>query len=282
MCSPAVQPLLALIASRVGGNPTQYMFEKAFLHHELDWRFLTFEVKPENLGDAVRGLRALGVCGGLCSAPHKQAVLTCLDSTTDAVAAIGSANFFFRKEELLVGDNTEGKGVIEAIRRVLDPSGKRIVLFAAGPVARAVAFELAAARVANITVVHRAQSEAEELAAMLTGRFETPALPMVCEENYAVPGDADILIHAADIGNGMPETKMSLSLDSLRPELLVADAAADASRSWLLGKAAECGCKTVDGLAMFIEQAVLEFRAWTGVTPDRQILREAVEEFLEL
>jgi shikimate dehydrogenase len=282
MCSPAVQPLLALIASHVGGNPTQYMFEKAFLHHDLDWRFLTFEVKPENLGDAVRGLRALGFRGGLCSASHKQAVLPCLDRTTDAAAMNGAANFIFREDNLLVGDNTEGKGAVQAIRDVLDPSGKRIVLFAAGPVARAVAVDLAAARVANITVVHRVESEAEELAATLTGKFETPTAAVAWKEDFVVPVDTDILIHAADVSCEMPEIRLPLALDSLRPELLVADVAADASHSWLLSEAAQRGCKTVDGLAMFIEQAVMEFQAWTGVTPDRQILREAVEEFLEL
>ena len=59
MSSSAVQPLLALLACPVGGNPTQYMIEKALVHHDLDWRFLTFEVAPEKLADAVRGLKAL-------------------------------------------------------------------------------------------------------------------------------------------------------------------------------------------------------------------------------
>ena len=57
MSSPAVQPLLALLACPVGGIPTQYVIEQTFAHHELDWRYLTFEVGPENLADAVRGLR---------------------------------------------------------------------------------------------------------------------------------------------------------------------------------------------------------------------------------
>ena len=60
MSSPAVQPIVALLSDPVGGNPTQYMIEKAFTHHELDWRYLTFQVSPERLGDAVRGMRAMG------------------------------------------------------------------------------------------------------------------------------------------------------------------------------------------------------------------------------
>ena len=71
MSSSAVQPLLALLACPVGGNPTQYMVEKAVAHHDLDWRYLTFEVSPEDLGDAVRGLRALGFRGAHCAPPHR-------------------------------------------------------------------------------------------------------------------------------------------------------------------------------------------------------------------
>ena len=80
MSSPAVQPLLALLASHVGGNPTQYMFEQAFAHHDLDWRYLTFEIAPENLGDAVRGLRAWVFVAGSAD-PHKQAVIPLLDAS---------------------------------------------------------------------------------------------------------------------------------------------------------------------------------------------------------
>ena len=58
MPSPAVQPLLALLACPVGGNPIQYVIEKAFAHHDLDWRCVTFEVRTR--GPRKRGPRAAG------------------------------------------------------------------------------------------------------------------------------------------------------------------------------------------------------------------------------
>ena len=66
MTSSSVPSILAMLAQPVGGNPTQYMIEKVFAHHDLDWRYLTFEVGPDSLGDAVRGLKVLGFCGGHC------------------------------------------------------------------------------------------------------------------------------------------------------------------------------------------------------------------------
>jgi shikimate dehydrogenase len=280
--SPAVQPLLALLTSHVGGNPTQYMFEQAFVHHDLDWRYLTFEVTPENLGDAVRGLRALGFRGGHCADPHKQAVLPWLDRITENAAMIGTVNLIFREENALVGENTEGKGVLQAIRRVLDPAGKQVVLLDAGRVAQAVAVELAAAGAAGITIVNRIESHAGELAALLADKFKTTFAAVPWQGDFAVPPDADILVHATSLGRSAGDTPLPLALASLRPELLVADVAADASHTWLLDEAARCGCQTVGGLSMFIEQVAISFQLWTGVDPDRQVLHEAVEEFLEL
>jgi shikimate dehydrogenase len=282
MSSPAVQPLLALLASHVASNPTQYMFEKAFAHHDLDWRYLTFEVTPEGLGDAVRGLRALGFRGGHCADPHKQAVLSCLGRTTETAALIGAVNLFFREDNALVGDNTEGKGLLQMIRSTLDPAGKRIVLLGAGRMARAIAVELATAGAASITIVNRTEAHAAEIVAILADKFTLPVAAVAWQDDYAIPVDTDILIHATSLGHAASDTPLPLVLDSLRPELLVADVTMTSTNTWLLAEAAERGCKTVDGLTSLIERVAIGFQMWTAVDPDRQVLREAVEEFLEL
>ena len=80
----------------------------------------------------------------------------------------------------------------------------------------------------------------------------------------------------------MAASRCRLAADTLRPELFVADVTANAPRTWLLGEAQQRGCKTVDGVTMFIEQVAIGLRLWTGVDPNRQVLREAAEEFLGL
>jgi shikimate dehydrogenase len=303
--------LLCLLAYPVGGNPTQYLVERVFAHHDLDWRYLTFEVRPEDLGDAVRGLRALGFRGGHCAAPHKQAVIPFLDRTTETAALIGSVNLVFHDGDALVGENTEGKGVVEAIRAVIaltpgpspetgegsdrgGPSldaaegsrrwaaGKRVTLLGAGQLARAVAVELAAAGAAGLTIVNRTEARAAELAALLAEKFNLSASAAVWSGDYTVPPDAEILIHATSLGHDAIDAPLPLAPESLRPELLVADASASGPQTWLLRQAATRGCKTVDGLGMFLEQVAVGLRLWTGLDPNRQVLREAAEEFLGL
>ena len=282
MANSAAQPLLALLCISVGGNRMQYMIEKAFAHHDLDWRYLTFEVPPENLADAVRGLRALGFRGGHCADPHKQAVIPLLDRTTDTAALVGAVNLIFREGDALVGENTQGRGVINTIRNLLDPAGKHVVLLGAGRLARAVALELASAPVAGLTVVNRNEARAAELVALLADKVTVPVSAVPWQGEYAVPEQAEILIHATSLSHETGEARLPLALNSLRPGLLVADVTPDLPQTQLLGDAAARGCTTVNGLSMFIEQVAASFQLWTGVDPDRQVLREAVEEFLGL
>lgn len=282
MSSPAVQPLLALLAFPVGGNPTQYLVERAIADEDLDWRYLTFEVGPDDLAAAIGGLRALGFRGAHCDDPHKQAVIPLLDRTTENAAAVGAVNFIFREDAALVGDNLEGQGVVEAVKRVVDPAEKRVVLLGAGTLAHAVALELASAGAAGLTIVARDSARADELAARLEGKFPNPVETVAREEEgYVPPPEAEILIQTADRDDG-EEDDSPLSPDGLRPELIVADAALVPTRTKLLDEAADRGCKTIDGLSMFIEQLSIGLQKWTGVDPDRQILREAAEEFLEI
>lgn len=280
--SSSVPSILALLAQPVGGNPTQYIIEKAFAHHDLDWRYLTFEVGADALGDAVRGLKALAFYGGHFGDPHKHSAIGLLDRTTETAAAVGAVNLFFREGDLLVGDNVEGKGVLRAIGRLIDPVGKRFVLLGAGGLARATALELAATGAGEIAIVNRSESRASELAGILAAKHQVPVSTASWQGEYAVPIEADVLIHATSIAQRNANEPIPLVFDSLRPELLVVDVSTDPPHTRLLHEAASHGCKTVDGLSIFIEQISLALKLWTGIDPNRDVLRDAAEEYLEV
>jgi shikimate dehydrogenase len=273
---------LALLSYPVGGNPVQYVVEKAFAHLNLDWRFLTLEVAPEGLADALRGMRAMGFRGGSIADPHRHAVLPLLDSATDTAALLRSVNFVIGEENQLLGDNTEGRGLVESLRRMSDPAGKRCLILDAGELARAVAVELAAAGAAEIRIADPSAERAAAAAGLLAGRFPAAASPLAWEGSLQVPEDIDVLIHALSLEPHDAKTHLPVDAASLRPELIVADLAVNPDEAWLLREAAARGCKTIDGLGALIEQMAVDFRLWTLLDPDRQMMREAVEEFLEL
>lgn len=282
MCNSSVQPILALLGLPVAGNPAQYMVEKALEHHGLDWRYLSLEIAPENLADAVRGMRAMGFRGGNCSGPHKQAVAPLLDRLTQAAELTGVVNCIWREEDRLVGENTEGQGFLESLRRRTDPAGKRVVLLGAGRMARAVAVELALAKAARITVVARTEQPGRELADLVSGKLGAAASSALWEGTYAVPADTQLLVDATSPGDRSPGAALPLDLEQLSAEAIVAEAGFDPPRTRLLQEVSARGCPTIDGLETFIDQTAINFRLWTAIEPDRTVLREAVEEFLEL
>jgi shikimate dehydrogenase len=95
-------------------NPTVAMVEAAYQHHGLDWRYLNCEVTPENLGDAVRGAKAMGWAGFNCSLPHKVAVIEHIDKLGESAQIMGAVNTVVRRGEELVGENTDGKGFVSS------------------------------------------------------------------------------------------------------------------------------------------------------------------------
>ena len=153
----------------VAGNPTQYMFEKAFAAAGLDWRYLTLEVSRDSLADAVRGMKAMGFRGGNLTIPHKVAVIEHLDELSRESRVIGAVNTVRREGGRLIGENTDGKGFLRGVRNDvgIDPAGKRVVLLGAGGAARAIAAELILAGVSDLLVVNRSAERGEKMTADL-------------------------------------------------------------------------------------------------------------------
>jgi shikimate dehydrogenase len=275
-----LQEICCLLGEGVAGNATQFMMEKAFAHHGLDWRYLTLEVAPEALGDAVRGMRAMGFRGGNVTKPHKVAVIEFLDRLSDAAATIGAVNCIIREGRVLLGENTDGKGFLQALRGVTDPSGKSVVILGSGGAARAIGVEMALAGAAEITVVNRSRERGQALVDNLNQKTSTPARLVSWEGDFQVPPETGVLINATSIGLNDGDAHVPARLDAVTNALVVADVIASPPDTRFLREARGHGCKTVDGLGMIVNQAVIGFKCWTGIEADAAVMREAAEEFL--
>jgi shikimate dehydrogenase len=272
------QELVGLFGRPVDENPTQAMIEAGFAAAGLDWRYLTIEVDPDDLGDAVRGARAMGLRGFNCTIPHKVAVVEHLDRLGRSAALMGAVNCVVRRGEELVGENTDGAGFLEAVRRRRDPEGARVVMLGAGGAARAIAVELLLAGAASLTIVNRSAERGQELRALLDG-VESPTELRVEElgGGFPVPADADMVVNATSIGL-YPDVDavVPLALDEVTGRALVADVIPNPPETRFLRMAAELGCETLDGLEMLVEQGRIGFELWTGVEPDVGVMRDAL------
>jgi shikimate dehydrogenase len=270
----AATSLYALIGKPVAGNPTEEMLEAAFAAAGLDSRYVSLEVEPEGLADAVLGLRALGVRGFHVTVPHKVAVVPLLDGLTEAATLAGAVNCVKREGDELVGDNTDGRGFLESLRTVVDPHGASAVVIGAGGAARAIVAELSLAGAARIVVVNRTFARAKELCA--DGRCE--AVPLT--DPWIVPADADVVVQATTVGMGHENARLPL----VWPEGggVAADVVISPPRTAFLRDAAAAGRMTLDGLGMLVAQAAVGFRWWTALEADTEAMRAALERELEL
>jgi shikimate dehydrogenase len=282
MSSTPLQEVVCCLGQPVAGNPTQYMMEQAFAAAGLDWRYLTCEVPPDKLDDAMRGLRALGFKGANFTIPHKVAVIEHLDSLSPAAELMGAVNCMNRVDGKLIGENTDGKGFFQSLREVCNPAGMQIEILGAGGAARAIAVELALNGAGHITIVNRVAERGQALADLLCQRTSAKADFVQLAGEHRVSADAAVFINATSIGLGDANARVPVAADSLRPELIVADVIFNPPQTWLVRTAADRGCRTVDGLGMLVNQAVISFRIWTGQSPDANVMREALEEFLEV
>jgi shikimate dehydrogenase len=271
------QELVAVFGKPVAENPTQPMVEAAFRHHGLDWRYLTIEVDPVDLGAAVRGARAMGFAGFNCTIPHKVAVLPHLDELSDSAKLMGAVNCVVRHGERLVGENTDGKGFLGALRLRLDPKGKRVTLFGAGGAARAIGVELGLAGVSRLTLVNRDETRGTELASLLSGRLGLHVDFVPWRGEYRLSPDTDVVINATSIGLYPDlEARLPFLEDSLRPGMVIADVIPNPPRTRLIREAEARGCPVIDGLEMLVGQGVIGIRLWTGIDVDPSVMRSTL------
>ena len=273
--------LVGVFGYPVAENPTIVMQEAAFRAKGLNWRYLNIEVRPEQLADAVTGLRAFNLRGINLTIPHKVAVIPHLDELAPEAELMGAVNTVVARDGKLIGNNTDGKGFLYSVREDagMDPVGKRLVFLGAGGAARAMAVEMALAGAEHIIIVNRTATRGESLVQLLNEKTPTQAESVLWQGDYRIPPETDILVNATSIGlypdvDAMPE----VDLETLRPDLLVCDVIPNPPSTPLLRAAEARGAQILDGLGMLVGQGAIGFEMWTGVEAPVDVMRQALEE----
>lgn len=260
------------------------MHNAAFEKMGVDYFYVPFRVKKEQLANAIEGIRALNIIGLNVTIPHKVAIIPFLDQLDPLVQKIGAVNTVVNDEGILTGYNTDATGFLQALlERGIEPRGKNIVILGAGGTSRAISFILAD-RGSDLVILNRLLELdwAEQLASSLSCIFikEVEALALN-EENLAkVLEKADILVNATSVGMtpNIDETLVPFNL--LKPGLVVFDVVYNPIKTRLLREAEQAGAETISGIDMLIWQGALAFEKWTGLKAPTELMREEVIKLL--
>jgi shikimate dehydrogenase len=280
--SPSTQ-LCAVIGNPVSHSLSPAIHNRAFQELGLDFVYLAFRV--EDVGSAVSGMRALENFRGMSvTIPHKVSIIEHLDEVAEVDQQIGSINTVVSEGGRLRGFGTDGPGAQQALAQAgVDVAGEPVLILGSGGAARAIGFDLAhRAALSSLVILGVVEDELATLARDLTEKTAAP----VSGELLTGPSlerriaESRVLIHATPIGMHPKQDESLVPPELLHADLAVMDIVYNPYRTRLLRDAEAKGLATVPGIEMFVNQALLQFEAWTGERAPRQVMRQVVLDHL--
>lgn len=272
--------IVGVIGDPVEHSRSPQMHNAAFAKAGLDYVYVPFHVRPDDLADAIAGFKAINVVGINVTLPHKQAVIRFLTSISREAELIGAVNTLIFSEGEIYGDNTDAPGVLKALEEdgnMSVPVGEDVVVLGAGGAARAVVVALALAGVASITIANRTVEKAVSLAAELARKTDVPMHGMGLTD----PRLPDAIHQSALLVNTATTSMdadhpLLISADWLQQKTIVYDIVYTPPVTPLMRAANVRGCRTLGGIGMLVHQGAIAFEKWTGVAPCTETMHEAL------
>ena len=260
----------------------------------LDWRYLAFDVDPDNLRAAIQGAQAMNFIGLNLTVPHKLLAVDMVDVLDESARSWGAVNTIrfegrdergawrplrefaqVPRETRSHGFNTDADAITRALREDLrwEPHGANILLLGAGGAGRTAALKLASEHLSELFLVNRTRSKAEAVAKEIRERCPGVRVTM----GYPA-GPVDLLLNATSLGlkanNPLPFEEKQFAL---RQAGAVYDMIYRPAETALLQAAKTAGCRTANGLGMLLYQGASALELWSGQSAPVEIMRRALE-----
>jgi len=253
----------------------------AFEELGLPFVYVAQDVAPADLAAAVAGTRALGYRGLSITMPHKVAALDLVDDVDATARAIGCINTVVNNDGRLVGYNSDGQGALDAIARAgIVMAGRRVLVLGSGGAARAVAMTVALhGKPAELEILGVVDDELARLSRDIQDKADI-SLRTRRLDDVSLAGAVDraeLLLHCTPVGMTPDSGRTLVPRGLMRPDLAVFDAVYNPRRTLLLTEAATLGCRVVEGMEMFLGQAMVQFELWTGKKAPLDAMRTVIE-----
>jgi len=268
--------VIAIFGDPISHTMSPAMHNAAFAEMGLDYVYVPFHVKPEELGSAVRGLKALGFAGANITVPHKERVLEFLDEVDPFAGKLGAVNTIVNRDGKLIGYNTDGLGFIKSLKEDagFDPAMKKVFMCGSGGAARAIGFALANAGTRRVYLFDIDELKRDRLVMDINSASgKVSARPTPPDPDFI--RSCDLVVNATPLGmhEGDP---LPIPEGSFRVGQVVYDIVYNPPKTKTLELAQAGGAKPVNGLGMLLYQGVFAFEHWIGRTPPAETMRKVL------
>ena len=244
----------------------------------LDYIYVPFHVQPENLEEAVTGVRALGIAGVNVTIPHKERIIEYLDEVSDYALQIGSVNTVVNENGRLRGDTTDGSGFMKSAEAAWGRlNGSKVLVLGAGGSAKAVSFVLGRAD-CKLVIANRTYERAAALVEALNSVFGEGFSSVAKLEDEVLAEEirnADLLVNTTSVGMHPDVDSIPVRADLLRPGLLVYDLVYNPLKTKLVVESESRKASAVSGLKMLAYQGAQSFEMWTGVQAPVDVMEKS-------
>ena len=268
--------LVGIIGDPIEHSISPAMQNAAFKALELDYVYVPFRVRREDLAKAVDAVRTLNLRGLNVTIPHKVDIIPLLDEIDSLAQEIGAVNVVVNNNGVLTGYNTDAEGFLHVLlEHGIEPDGKTVIILGAGGAARAIAFTLAA-RGANLIILNIIPAQAAACASDVAKATNASIETLLLDKKHLmdVMERGDILVNATSVGMYPLNNETLVTADLISPHLIVADIVYNPYKTQLLLEAEKAGARTINGLEMLIWQGALAFEKWTGKKAPLNVMKK--------
>ncbi|WP_462412286.1 shikimate dehydrogenase [Neobacillus sp. Marseille-QA0830] len=267
-----MKKLFGVIGDPIAHSMSPVMHNDLFAFYEIEAYYLPFQVKTENLEEAVKGFKAIGAGGFNVTVPHKQRIIPYLDEVDELAKAIGAVNTVVHSNGKLIGYNTDGPGFLTGVKAIISSfEGKRILIIGAGGAARAIYFTLAKEKPLAIDIANRTVDKAKALIEECPYQTSSSAYSLTQAETLT--SEYDLIVQTTSIGMAPHISRQPINLTAVKEGTTVCDIVYNPLETKFLHQAHENGATIQNGIDMFVYQGALAFEKWTGIAPDVDRMR---------
>ena len=230
---------------------------------------------------SVHAFRAAGGRGMNVTVPFKLEAYALADRRTPRAEAAGAVNTLAFDEAGILGDNTDGAGLVRDLSANLGcaPAGRRILLLGAGGATRGALLPLLDSRPAALTIANRTVSKARELAGRFAGLAAGVPLD-ACTFDELAGERFDLVINAtaASLAGELPPLPPGIYAEgALAYDMMYGRG----DTPFMRAARADGAIRVADGLGMLVEQAAESFALWRGLRPDSAPVLAALRQMID-